>query len=62
MLQKKGVQEYVFEEIKRIGEIEFDFMDKSSPVNYCVNLAGKMQLFSEPENVADLIRSMYVVE
>jgi insulysin len=62
IVKQRGVQDYVFDEIKRIGEIEFDFLDKSSPVNYCVRLASKMQIFSEPENVADLIRHMYVVD
>ncbi len=48
--------------MKRIGEIEFDFLDKTSPVIYTKKMASKMQLFSEPENLADIIRHMYIVE
>ena len=44
-MHDKGVQDYVFDEIKRVGEIEFDFLDKSQPLNYAIRLASKMQLF-----------------
>ena len=45
-----------------MGEIEFDFLDKTKPLNYTIRMASKMQLFSEPETLADLIRHMYVVD
>lgn len=55
------MQEYVFNEIKRVGEINFDFMDKSSPMNYTLKLASKMQLF-EDDIVQDILKHQYVVE
>jgi insulysin len=48
--------------VKRVGEIEFDFLDKSKPLNYTIRLASKMQLFYEPEKLADIIRHQYIVE
>ena len=45
-----------------MGEIEFDFLDKSKPLNYTIRLAKNMQLFSEPEKLADIIRHQYIVE
>ena len=44
-----------------MGEINFDFADKSSPMSYTLKLASKMQSF-EDEKIPDLIRHMYVVE
>jgi secreted Zn-dependent insulinase-like peptidase len=46
-----------------VGEIEFDFLDKSKPLNYTSRLASKMQQFDGSEAaVEDMIRHMYVVE
>lgn len=42
MIREKGAQRYIFEEIKRVGEINFEFADKRNALNNCVNLAGKM--------------------
>jgi secreted Zn-dependent insulinase-like peptidase len=61
-VKNRGVQEYVFDETKRVGEIQFDFLDKTSPVGYTIKLAGKMQDFDTPEKIQDIIKHMYVVE
>jgi hypothetical protein len=45
-----------------MGEIEFEFQEKGAPVSYCIRMASKMQQFDNPENQADLIRHMYVVD
>jgi insulysin len=47
IVRDRGVQEYLFNEIKRVGEINFDFADKSSPMNYTLKLSSKMQLFED---------------
>ena len=62
IVRDRSAQEYIFKEVKRVGEIEFDFLDKTKPLNYTIRMASKMQLFSEPENLADIIRHMYIVD
>ena len=62
LIRDRGVQDYVFEETKRLGEIEFDFADKGQPLGWSKLLASKMQLFEEEDKVKDLIRHMYVVQ
>lgn len=62
IVKERGVQDYVFDEYKRVGELEFDFLDKSKPLNYCIRLASKMQKFDTNETLAELIRHSYVVE
>lgn len=41
IIKEKGVQEYIFNEYKRVGEIEFEFADKKNAVSYNVGLAKK---------------------
>ena len=62
IVRDRGAQEYIFNETKRVGEIEFDFLDKSNALNYTSRLASKLQHFSEPETLPHLIKHMYVVE
>jgi secreted Zn-dependent insulinase-like peptidase len=45
-----------------VGEIEFDFLDKTRPLNYTSRLASKMQHFAEDVTLPHLIKHMYVVE
>ena len=45
-----------------MGELEFDFQDKSKPLNYTIRMASKLQQFGEPDLLPDLIRHMYVVD
>jgi len=54
-----GPQDYVFEEVKQIGQINFDFMSKGSAVSFCVAKASKMQEMRTPEEMANLIRHQY---
>lgn len=63
LVRDRGVQDYVFQETKRVGELEFDFLDKSKALNYSSRLASKMQQFDGAEgSVEDIIRHMYIVE
>ena len=41
-IKAKGIQEYFFDEMKRVGEINFEFADKSAPQGYALKLASKM--------------------
>lgn len=42
VLRDAGAQEWVFEECRQVGEIEFQFADKEEPMDYVVKLASKM--------------------
>jgi len=61
MVKERGVQEYVFNENKVLGEIEFDFADKKGAMGYSTHMASKLQLF-EDETIKDVIKHMYIVE
>ena len=37
-----GVQDYIFEELHRVGELSFAFADKEEPFEYVVKLARDM--------------------
>ena len=56
------MQEFVFEEIKQVGEIKFRFSDKEDPLDYVTTQSNKMQLFDTPEKVKDILRHQWVVE
>lgn len=62
MLRERGIQDYIFEEIKRVGEINFEFADKKSAVNTVVGLAAKMQLFEAEEDIPNLLSHSYLTE
>jgi secreted Zn-dependent insulinase-like peptidase len=38
-LRDGGAQEWVFEEKKKIGQMQFEFLEKGDPIHYCVGLA-----------------------
>lgn len=61
-MRDRGAQQYIFDETKRIGEITFDFLDKSAPMNYSSRLASKMQKFDSEESLPHLIKHTYIVE
>lgn len=62
VVRDRGAQQYIFDETKRIGEITFDFLDKSTPMNYSSRLASKMQKFDTAETLPHLIRHSYITE
>ena len=49
-LQKEGPKEWVFDELKAMGEIEFEMKEKAPPTSYVGFLTSTMQLH-EPEDV-----------
>jgi insulysin len=57
-----GPQEFVFNETSTLGKIKFDFSDKGSAINYCMNLACTMPRFESPEDVPHLLRHRYVAD
>lgn len=58
-INEAGPQDYVFEECKNIGVVQFDFSDRGNPMNTCVNLAGRMQKFNDG-NMDQILRTRYV--
>jgi insulysin len=57
-----GVQEYIFEELHRVGELSFAFADKEDPFEYVVKVAGDMQSFDDETKLKDILKYHYVVE
>jgi insulysin len=62
IVRDKGAQQYVFDETKRVCEIEFDFLDKTCALDYTSRLASKMQHFTGDATLPYLIKHMYIVE
>lgn len=58
MLRDAGPQEYVFQEIRDLGEMQFKFADKTGPMRTCIGMASRMQIFDE-SNMDQIIRSKY---
>lgn len=53
----------MFDELKRTGEIEFQFADKEEPLEYATKLTSKMQEFKTEEDAkALLLKHCYMVE
>jgi insulysin len=57
MLCEEGIQTWIFEELKNIGETQFHFRDKRNPGRYTQNVASGMQLY-EPD---DLLMALHHV-
>ena len=63
VLHSKGPQLQIFDELKKVGELEFAFADKSDPADYCIKLTSKLQLIKDSvEYRTNLLRHQYVVE
>lgn len=58
-INEKGPQEYVFNEVKTVGGIRFDYQEKTDLMSYCINLASKMHKFKTPKEMCHLIRHSY---
>lgn len=61
-IRDAGPQQYVFEEVQKIGGLRFEFLDKGNCTSYCVGLARRMPRFESPEALRDLIKSQYLFE
>jgi secreted Zn-dependent insulinase-like peptidase len=51
----------VFDEVNDLGKFSFEFADKGRPMNNCVSLAGRMQIF-DTETMPQILRSRQVRE
>jgi len=61
-LRDVGVQKYIFEELKHVGALSFQFAEKEDAFEYVVRLTEKMQQFDTPEKLKDILKHQYVVE
>ncbi len=49
MIRKQGVKQWLFDEQKRLADVSFQFIEKSSPASYARRLAGLMQEYPAEE-------------
>ena len=49
----------MFDEVKTVGGIGFDYQEKTNLMSYCIQLASKMHLFKTPKEMCHLIRQAY---
>eukprot|EP00252_Welwitschia_mirabilis_P027613 TRINITY_DN9512_c0_g2_i7.p1 TRINITY_DN9512_c0_g2~~TRINITY_DN9512_c0_g2_i7.p1 ORF type:complete len:1006 (+),score=221.01 TRINITY_DN9512_c0_g2_i7:195-3212(+) len=45
ILRKRGVAEWIFEEVKAICTIKFNYRDKISPINYVMDIASNARVY-----------------
>ena len=55
-LKEVGAQEWVFHETNKIGNMTFDFLEKSEPINYAVGMARNMPNFKTSDDLAQILR------
>jgi len=58
-LNEVGPAEFVYEESKILGQINFDFAAKGDSLQYCVSNAKTMISFKNDEDMAHLLRKKY---
>lgn len=60
-MRDAGPQKWVFEEIKDLGNMNFEFQNKGDALNECVSTSSKMPLFDDA-NVHKFLKQKYVIE
>jgi insulysin len=58
-LIEEGPLEHVYDECSKLGNLRWEFLEKSNAVNTAVSLASRMNLF-EDENMKDLYSTRYL--
>lgn len=58
-LRREGVREYVQEECRRMNEIDFDNITKSSALSYANSLCSRLSKVSKEEEIAELLWRPY---
>ena len=57
MLREQGLQRWVFDELKNVGETRFHFRDRQNPLSYVRNLTSSMHVYE----TKDLLMAMHNV-
>jgi len=52
LIRREGVQEWLFDEQKKLADVSFQFIEKSAPAGYARRIAGLMQEYSAEEVLA----------
>ena len=55
-LKEVGPQEWVFHETNKIGNMTFDFLEKSNPISYAMGMARNMPKFKTSDDLAQILR------
>jgi len=45
LIEKQGIKQWIFDEQKRISEIDFRFQEKPAPISYVRSLASNLQIY-----------------
>lgn len=45
LIEKRGIKQWIFDEQKRISEIDFRFQEKPAPISYVRSLASNLQIY-----------------
>lgn len=62
MLKKEGPKVEIFDECKKIGNIRFDYSDKSGAMGYATDLASRMKKFTDNADIPNLLKHRFVSE
>jgi len=57
-----GPKEWVYEESNKIGNMSFDFLEKSEPIMYVIGMARNMPSFNSPEDLSLILREKFISE
>jgi insulysin len=57
--RSRQVQETIFNEIKTISQLNFDFASKGDAIDTCTDLASEMQEYSDDHGMKHLLRAKY---
>lgn len=58
MIKQKGVQKWIFDEIKLVRELQFAFLEKQKPFDYMSMIGEKLHNFP----IEDVLRASYMME
>lgn len=58
MLNQEGTQRWVFDEIRKVKQLEFDYLEKQNPFNFVTSLANRLQLYP----VEEVLKAPYLME
>ncbi len=58
LIREQGIKAWSFDEVAKIAEMEFRFLEKSQPIHYVSSLSSHMHVYP----ASDLIRSAYLYD
>ncbi|MFQ5760007.1 MAG: insulinase family protein, partial [Acidiferrobacterales bacterium] len=58
LIQKQGITQWMFDEQKRISEIDFRFQEKPAPISYVRSIASNLQIYP----ASDVLYGPYAME